>query len=237
MQAITNKQFLALQKDYLETRTEKAFSALYRLILAYCLYAVDCKLRKARKYKRDDAERIANDSATQFSEMYLKDPAWKCRYFKTRINVDIASVMYQKRPNHLRGICPDRYFYQNNIPLARVTSEPGAVIMQEKCSAIETDDVIQNRDVMKAVYFAKNRKAFIEEVERIEGMSYVKRNIHALLEVYRLTRGPYGKTQRGNTKSRSISKDTRRLEQMVQGALLRDETVPRGNPRAVTILV
>ena len=212
MQGITNKEFLALQKDYLDTRTERSFSALYRVILAYCNYAVYCKIKKQRQVLSGyDIDRLANDAATQFAEMYLKHKDWKCAYFKTRINRDIANVLYQKRPNHLRGINPDRAYYQNTEPLHEMASEGETVE--------PSDDVARNREVMKAAYFSETETDYIKAIESIKGMHYVKRNIKELRDIYKLTRGPYGKKKSGDRKGGTVRKDPAGTQGMVQESL------------------
>lgn len=200
-------EFLILQADYLSARNDGAFNRLYRYVLDYCIYAITCKLRKAKAYTVESVERYSMDAASQFLEMYLNHPDWKCEHFKARVNLDIKNVLYAKRPNHLRGISPDRFYYLNTEPLEmfHVKQEDDKI-----AESVETD-----REIMKTVYFAKTIKQYLQDVANIKGIPYVRRNISKLLDIYRTTRGPYGTEKGTNRESNAVRKDTQRIKDLV----------------------
>ena len=159
-----------LQAEYLETRNERAFNALWQEVQGIAVSLLYSRIRNTQAFI--DVEEKATDATNNFMGMYLKNDSWKCSAFAYRINCDVKDVLYNKKQKKIDA--------EINIP-------PNYKIIQQNIDDMYNFDI--NCDIIKEVERSNTFRVFIKRILIYTDREYIRRNVNRLNELYVSTKG------------------------------------------------
>lgn len=159
-----------LQAEYLETRTDQAFNALWQEVQGIAVSLLYRQIRKTNAII--DVSEKATDATNNFMGMYLKNKDWKCSAFAYRINCDVIDVLYNKKQKKIDA--------ETNIP-------PDYKINQQNIDDMYNIDI--NCDIIKEVERSNTFRVFIKRISAFTDRDYIRRNVNRLNALYVTTRG------------------------------------------------
>ena len=159
-----------LQTEYLETRTERAFNALWSEVQGIAVSLIYSRIRNTQAFI--DVEEKATDATNNFMGMYLKNESWKCSAFAYRINCDVKDVLYNKKQKKIDA--------EINIP-------PNYKIILQTHDNMYNFDI--NCDIIKEVERSNTFRMFIKRISVYTDKEYIRRNVNRLNALYVSTKG------------------------------------------------
>ena len=159
-----------LQTEYLETRTERAFNALWSEVQGIAVSLIYSRIRNTQAFI--DVEEKSTDATNNFMGMYLKNESWKCSAFAYRINCDVKDVLYNKKQKKIDA--------EINIP-------PNYKIILQTHDNMYNFDI--NCDIIKEVERSNTFRMFIKRISVYTDKEYIRRNVNRLNALYVSTKG------------------------------------------------
>ena len=205
---MTLKTLLELQEIYVQDRTREAYNELYRAVLVLSKGITTNKLKKAKCYDRDKANLYALDATAQFMMMYVKNPDWRCKFFKTRLAMDVFHVLHNKSK------CNDYSFYANTtVFTGRETVEE--TVRQAICIMDVLKEDKDSKAILLLNYKSDTFRLFLLNLGEIKPIWWIRENLKGLESLYKHTRIENGKSKERKQKGDAFGKGEPTGQRMV----------------------